>query len=709
MRVFRIVGIAIGVLAGLFVVAGAALVLFIDPNDYRDDIEQLVADKTGRTLAINGELDLKIFPWLALQIDDVALGNRKGFGDEPFLTVQRASVGVKLLPLLGKRVEVSRVAVDGLAMTLVSRGDSENNWDDLGKSEGGDSAPSAGSPNDTRVAGIEVTQSTVVYRDESKKSTTRLSGFQLHTGEVLPGSPTAVAMEFDYGDDAPTPTAHVILKTNAALPEGFARIELSNTTLEGKWFGAPEEAQPVANPHPVPFAVTAPSLIIDTDAETLAPAELTVKWGDLPIAITAAGQKLFGDRIIAGSLTIAAIAPRTVLPSLGIELPVTRDTAALSSLSFQGDYELTDQRLAIDELHFVLDDTNVRGKLAIDDLDAMALSFDLDVDVIDVDRYREPLPPAKDENRVAAAMHSGESAKEPAALPLEAIRELLAKGELRAGRVKLAGVTLTELKVPVNAAAGVLRLGPNSARLFGGAYAGDITLDAKADPAKLSLDEHLRGIDAGAFMKAAFDTERLVGRGDANVVLNGTGNSDDALIASLAGKLDANIKDGAVTGVDLWYELRRARALLKRETLPVRTGEPRTQFNTLTGSANVAKGVARNDDLKVATDFLSATGKGQINIATKAIDYAIIAQVYKIPPAGKQPDGAQADSVASRELAAFNIPIAITGTLDDMKIRPDLEGMAKAALKQEVNKQVGEKKDELRKKLGDKLKNLLGN
>ena len=107
----------------------------VDPNDYRDDIAKLVEQKTGRPLQIRGDLDLKLFPWLALDIHDVTLGNPPAYGSEPFLTVQKASVGVKLFPLLRKQVEVSRVAIEGLAVTLVSRSDEDNNWKDLGESK----------------------------------------------------------------------------------------------------------------------------------------------------------------------------------------------------------------------------------------------------------------------------------------------------------------------------------------------------------------------------------------------------------------------------------------------------------------------------------------------------------------------------------------------------------------------------------------------
>ncbi len=44
---------------------------------------------------------------------DIELSNRPGFGSQPLLTVQNASIGVKLLPLLSSRLEVSKVKLEG--------------------------------------------------------------------------------------------------------------------------------------------------------------------------------------------------------------------------------------------------------------------------------------------------------------------------------------------------------------------------------------------------------------------------------------------------------------------------------------------------------------------------------------------------------------------------------------------------------------------
>src|SRR5665213_2952700 len=112
MRIVRIVAIATAALVALLVVGAVALLLFVDPNQYRGDIERLAREHTGRELTLQGKLELKFFPRLALAVHAVRVGNPPGFGSQPFLTVQTASIGVKLLPLLRKRLEVTRIVVD---------------------------------------------------------------------------------------------------------------------------------------------------------------------------------------------------------------------------------------------------------------------------------------------------------------------------------------------------------------------------------------------------------------------------------------------------------------------------------------------------------------------------------------------------------------------------------------------------------------------
>ena len=167
------------------------------------------------------------------------------------------------------------------------------------------------------------------------------------------------------------------------------------------------------------------------------------------------------------------------------------------------------------------------------------------------------------------------------------------------------------IRLPLEVKDSRAHLGPTQAKLFGGTYDGDIVLDARPARATLSMNEHVKGIDMGALMKAGFDTDRVAGKGNANARLTASGNTDVAMFKSLAGKIDFDIKDGAVNGVDLWYEIRRALALFKRQAAPERAaGAPKTAFDALSGSALVDKGVLRNDDLIADMTYLKVKGKG---------------------------------------------------------------------------------------------------
>lgn len=708
MRAIKIVGGVIAALVLLAVLAALALVWLVDPNDYRDDIEKLVAEKTHRELKIGGPLDLKLFPRLALKLESVSLGNPPGFGTEPFLTVKSASVGVKLLPLLQKRLEISRVAVDGLSAHLISRDENTNNWKDLTESKDEKPADESGASPTASIAGVDITKSALLYTDEAEKSTTRISSLELHTSALGGDDPVDLKGEFDFDQGEVTPVAHIALQTQARLPKDTSRVEIKDLAITGKWFGSPDkdaaakDAKASASKEPLPLSIKTSALTLDLDAETLAPATFAIDLGKLPLQATVTGEKLFSARVVTGSITVPQVSPREIMPSFGMEIPKTSDAAVLQKLSFKSDYRLTEKELRLPAMDLLLDDTRVKGAFSIDDLEKMAMSFDLDVNAIDLDRYMEPKPKAD-----AAKEKSGAGAKEPekpaepVELPIEALRELIVKGMLRVGRAKVSDLQFTNVRLPLDANEGLVKLGPTQAQLFGGGYSGNIELDARPTQARLSLNEHVKDIDVGALMKASFDTNRLTGRGNATAVMTGTGNTDEAIIKTLAGKLQTDVRDGAFNGVDLWYELRRAWAVIKRQSLPTRSsGPPRTVFKTLTANATLANGVLKNDDLKVDIDYLKANGNGTLDLSRKAVEYRLVAEIYKLPP-----DGAGAEMA---ELKAVSIPINITGTLDDMKVRPDLEGLLKARVRKEVNDKVEEKKDEIKKKLGDRLKGLLG-
>jgi uncharacterized protein involved in outer membrane biogenesis len=104
----------LGGLAALIVVLLCAVLLavwlLVNPSNFKGMIAAAVKESLGRDLQMSGDIKLSVFPTVALAVGPARLGNPPGYGDEPFLSFAHAALRVKLLPLLRRRLEVSRVA-----------------------------------------------------------------------------------------------------------------------------------------------------------------------------------------------------------------------------------------------------------------------------------------------------------------------------------------------------------------------------------------------------------------------------------------------------------------------------------------------------------------------------------------------------------------------------------------------------------------------
>ena len=131
-RIIKYFFYAVGAIVALAIVAAISFALLFDPNDYRDNISAGVKEATGRDLVIEGELQLELFPWLAVQIGKSSLGNAEGFGDDPFASFDSARLSVRLMPLLLRReIVVGAAEIEALNLNLAVNRRGVSNWQDL--------------------------------------------------------------------------------------------------------------------------------------------------------------------------------------------------------------------------------------------------------------------------------------------------------------------------------------------------------------------------------------------------------------------------------------------------------------------------------------------------------------------------------------------------------------------------------------------------
>ncbi|MEO6078496.1 MAG: AsmA family protein [Steroidobacteraceae bacterium] len=669
MRALKIAGFAIGGLVALLALTLLGVWLFVDPNNYKDRIAAGVKQSTGRSLSLPGELKLSVFPWIKVQTGEASLGNPAGFGDEPFLTLKHASLSVKLLPLLKKQLEVGRIEIDGLDLRLKQNTGGKGNWEDWSATpETALPAKQTASSASLDLAGINISNSRIGFENLVADQVS------VEVGRVASGAaiPVDVKMQLVTAPGAkPLP---LMAKFKLTLDLDRQRYQLAELTLNGT-------VQPSGAPKALEWKLGMPAADLDLAAQTLADTSFTAQVGAAALAGSIAGSKLIDAPALTGRFELKELAPRALMQQFGIAPPVTRDTSVLAKFAAQGSYVWQNNVARLGDLKLRLDDSALTGRFAYDTGNS-GMDFALSLDSINLDRYQ---PPPTD-SKVASA---------PIELPVDFLKPLRAKGMFNVGEIRIGGARLTQLSAGIDVQNAVAHFAPLKAQLYGGQYNGNIGIDMRPALPRLTMDEHMSGIDIAKFMKEYADSERLSGKGSLDVRLAASGRSGDALLRTLNGTISTDLANGAVEGMDLWYAIAQAQSLLQKRQLASVSNTKRTAFDTFKASAEVVNGVATTKDLAIGSQLLRIAGSGSTNLITQALDYAVTATVLKAPPTADE---------GTAQLARATIPVKITGTLADPKIRPDLNGMAKERVKQEVEK----KKDELKDKIKGKLKGLLG-
>ncbi len=287
-------------------------------------------------------------------------------------------------------------------------------------------------------------------------------------------------------------------------------------------------------------------------------------------------------------------------------------------------------------------------------------------------------------------------------LPVAVLKQVNAQGKLAFGKAQFAGLTLTDAAFSLAAAGGHVEIKP-TAKLYGGQFAGDVKLDTDGDAVKLGYTQDLSGVDMAPLGKDLLNSEMVSGTGSVSLNLSSRGSNIGQMRRALDGDVRFAIKDGALEGLDLAYELRRAHAVLQRNEAPPRPqGSRRTPFSSVSASGVVKNAVLTTKDLNATLPIMTVDGTGTVNLLTDGIAFDLVA--------------AFADSAAVKsdpllaDLAGQKLPLKVGGSIEAPEVKPDFSGLAKAKAKAAVQEQKSEAKDKLeqqKQQTEDKLRNKL--
>ncbi|MEX0615356.1 MAG: AsmA family protein [Methylophaga sp.] len=610
------------------------------------------------------------------------------------------------------------------------------------------------------IAGVRLSNANILWSNAKTGENYQLRNLNLDTDPLVPGEPTALNMNFDLisakpeakahiklatqvmvdvekqqyqlngltlttlaeGKELPVDKANITLKANIAADMVKQLVTLRDFNLETIASNAEQEitaqlsGEVDANLGSQLYTVKnlsvdsnisdpalpggnadiklSTDLTADLAKQTLSLADLALQAQDLMINGKIDARDILAEKpAFNGNIQIKPFNLRKLAGDMNIELPEMADTSTLENVALQTQLEGSNNHINATGLQLTLDQSQITGQFGVENFAKPGFRFDLSLDEIDADRY---LPPVKEGDQKSAPPASA-AAGGATELPLQTLRDINARGSLKIGKLKASGITSENVVVTIDAKDGLIKLNPMQADLYQGKYQGNVNVDARGDVLKLAIDERLQGIQAGPLLKDLTGDDKISGKANANIKLNGTGKDIDAIKQTLSGNGNFSFNDGALKGINIGETIRKAKAALSGQKL-TDTGAPEsTDFSSLTGSFTANNGIINNDDLEMMSPLLRINGKGSASLPKETIDYNLRVSVVGT---SKGQGGKELE-----ELKGVTIPIKITGTFSEPKPSVDLAAIVKEQASGELKAKAEEK---LKEKLGDDLGGLLG-
>jgi uncharacterized protein involved in outer membrane biogenesis len=248
------------------------------------------------------------------------------------------------------------------------------------------------------------------------------------------------------------------------------------------------------------------------------------------------------------------------------------------------------------------------------------------------------------------------------------------RGDLTIDKVRAYGVTASDVKTRIEAKGGTATIGPATGRFYGGQYGGTFTIDARGREPVVRVDQKLTAVDVGPLLK---DLELLGGVTGTGVLVTLKAAMRGSSLRTLDGSASLSIRDGQLVGADVLKLISQARAMAAQmrgrsqapPEAPVSAAPgDKTPFATLSATATIDDGIARNTDLVLESGALQATGSGTADLERATLDYVLRART---PQTGE-----------------VTIPIAVSGPFSKLSYRVDAGTMIRDAASQEIKKQI---------------------
>ncbi len=643
--VLKWVGLAVVCLVVIVIAALLIIPRFIDAKHFREPLQKMVSEASGRPFSVGDDVRLSLFPWAGVSFSDLRLGNPAGFAEPDFVTIKAFDVRVKLLPLLARKIQVDRLVVSEPRAFLVTDQNGRVNYDFGSK-------PAAGAAPAPAGTGLPIQS--------------------LAVGEVsIAGGSIALI-------DHKAETRHELSNVN---------LSLKDLSLE-----RPVEFSLSAAVNRKPVAVQG----------RFGPVGDQLGKGKVPLGLTvdAAGQlKLTAkgvlENLLAGPradlvIDVAQFSPRKLLAEFGQSLPAAADPKTLERLTVKAAVKADADAVSITDGSLKLDQSKLSFTLTAKEFSKPNLAFSLNLDQIDLDRY---LPPPAETQRPGAPSVAPAAAAGPKT-DYGPLRKVVMDGSAKIGRLVVGKAKIEEATLRVTARDGMITVDPFALRLYQGKAGGRTSVNVTGAQPVSEVQLTVDNVQANPLLKDVAGKDFIEGGANARLHLSMTGDEPARIKQTLNGSGRLDFADGAIVGVDLAGMVRNVKTAFAGQAPS--GPKPRTDFSELAVPFTLQNGVFKTPEALLRSPLLRLQAAGTADLVRETLD-------FRVEPKLVGTIKGQGDE---KNRTGLSVPILVSGSFSKPTFRPDLEGMAKEQLKG-LLPAPGAGGTPLQEKAGGLLKNIL--
>ena len=680
----------------VFIVVAAilALVLLVNPNQFKPLIVEQAQKHTGLELVIEGDISWQFFPSIGFELGQTELRNPEGFTQPNLFKVDTVGVDVSVTPLFSNQLEIGNITLDGAEFYLETLQDGRKNIDALMQASASDaSVPAAETTSEPaqapqeqsaseasgwtiNLAGVTISNALFEMDDKQAGSFTKLYDVSLNLSEFAVDTWTTATFAASGENNQQKFSANG--SAEFKLAEGFASYALRNIDLNAKF--------------------NDPATSIDSAKIGLDTFEFD-KVNQLTYAVVGKAAGLDLDLKGGGELTVDKAISKVTLNKLTLDSTFKGDTLPqspmkvdmLSDLSF----DLTKSHLS-----FVLEKLQANS-IALDGKADVTLSgipkvrFSLHSPNIDLDEFlglgnsTETASTASSGSAGGSTSKSGSSAPAKEVEPdLSALKTLDVKGDITIDKFKANNAKMQNVKTAFSVNRGVAELTSFTSNLYQGSISVTAKLDARKTPATYTAKKRIKGVKVQPLMVDVASNDMLEGTGNIDVNVKGKSLTPTGIKKNLVGTIAINFEDGAVNGINVAQLIRENYAKIKGEKVESTNEAKKTDFSAMKATLKVDKGWVSTNDLSAQSPLLRVTGQGKANFINETVDFLVRTSIVGTleGQGGKGID----------DLKDVTIPIKVTGQWADPKFALVFDDVLKQKAQKEIDRGVN--------KLTDKIK-----